>query len=404
MLKKILFLVNLILILSISSFAQEIAQKEKPTKRKNRYVVLPATAYTPETGLTAGFLSAIVFDLAQGDTLSRMSQVALLGVITTKGQLSSGVDFTLFTKKEQFRFEGRIEFRKDVDRNFGIGNAPLGLIHEFGEEELVNRYNFMEMKTQRYEMRLGAFRKLRQGLFAGLLLDYRDTWNYEPFENRVFIEPHTIQAVPVNGRVLGVGLGLTYDKRDNINNASEGVFIQMRHLIFENFSSTVSKSNYYNFFLDARKYFKTYQSQALAVRFLTDQRYHNQTFLPLYSYADIGGKEFVRGYFEGTYRDNHLLGFEAEYRIPIWQDPNSKIWQFWRRTAVHFFASTAQVMSSWEDFELEGFRTSIGIGGRYVLNFPQKINLRVDIGYGLHKGATLAGRGWGFYFFIGEAF
>ena len=49
-------------------------------------------------------------------------------------------------------------------------------------------------------------------------------------------------------------------------------------------------------------------------------------------------------------------------------------------------------------------RTTIGIGGRYVLNFPQRINLRLDIGYGLHDGATIDGNGWGFYFYIGEAF
>lgn len=405
MIKRISLLFYILMFIVSGLQSQDLEVPEVViTKRKTKYVLLPATAYSPETGVTAGFLSAMFFDLAKGDTLTRMSQIALLGVITTKSQISVGTDFTIFTPKEKYRIEGRAEYQRNVDRNFGRGNNANGLVQKIDPETgaVKDEFNFLEFTSNQIDFRLSGMYRFKDGLFGGPAYHLNSASKVEPFGNRIVVGNNAlINETQIEARLSGVGFGITYDTRDNLNNAKSGYFTQMRHLFYDDvFGSTHS---FYNLYLDHRFYKRIYKEQSAAFRILSDQRFSKKD-LPLYGLSSIGGNDFVRGYFNGTYRNNHVLGFETEYRIPLQQDPTAKFWVFWKRLAIHLFASGAQVMDTWQDFDLTAFRATIGFGGRYVVNFNQRINLRFDVGYGLHKGATANGRAWGVYFFLGEAF
>ncbi len=401
--KSIIFVISFLITAAVG-----FAQEDTLSKRKNRYVLLPATAYSPESGFTIGGLGSIFVDFAKGDTNSRMSRFSVLSIITTKKQLYLGTDYEIFTPNEKYAISGLIQFKKEVDRHYGIGNNVTERVYKIDEEtgDIKDEpNNYLNFKVRNLTLRLNVYKRLNNDLkkrwFGGLASDFVHNYQYEPNAMEIPLTAE-IPNVPVAARVMGLGAGINYDSRTNNNNPLSGTYIQLRTLQY--FEAIGSEYTYNSLILDARYYWNPIKKQTLALRFATDQRFHKHDVLPLYSLAKVGGKEFVRGYFEGTYRDNHALALEAEYRVPFFQKADSKIWQFWHRLGFTIFASTAKVYPDWNTFDLNDFRFTAGFGGRYMLDFSQRVNLRIDIAWGLDPLSGGDDIQRSIYFFIAEAF
>ena len=107
---------------------------------------------------------------------------------------------------------------------------------------------------------------------------------------------------------------------------------------------------------------------------------------PFNELAFIGGRSKMRGYFEGRHRNRNLMMAQAEYRRFL----------FWKLGIVAF-AGYGVVSRDLDNFQSQNIKPSGGLGLRYRLSEDEKINIRLDIGYG-EKGSS------GFYLTIGEAF
>ena len=94
----------------------------------------------------------------------------------------------------------------------------------------------------------------------------------------------------------------------------------------------------------------------------------------------------MRGYYLGYRRDKQMIGWQAEYRMPL----------FWRIGAVAF-AGNAVVGPQVNYLKFENIRTTAGLGLRFKLDTERKINLRIDAGFS-SDGTN------GLYLTIGEAF
>lgn len=397
--KSIIFVIHFLIITGVG-----FAQENIPIKRKTNYVILPATAFSPESGFTLGALSSAFVDLAKGDSTCRMSRLSLLTVITTKKQRYLALDYDLFTAKEQYAINGRIYYKKEVDRHYGIGNEATERVEKIDETTGLRKQepdNYLNISLSSLEFRLNVYRRLTQKLYGGISFHFEN--NYDA-QSAAIETPLTdeISQVPVSALVSGIGLGFNYDTRKNNNSPIAGTYIQLKNLTY--FEAIGSEYTYNSLLFDARYYWNPIKKQTLALRFVSDQRYHSHNFLPLYSLSAVGGKDFVRGYFEGTYRDNHVMAFEMEYRVPFFQDESSKFWQFWRRLGFTVFASTAKVYPNWNEFNVNNFRVAAGLGGRYMLSFSQRVNLRIDIGWGLDPLSDGDKIQRSVYFYVAEAF
>ena len=107
---------------------------------------------------------------------------------------------------------------------------------------------------------------------------------------------------------------------------------------------------------------------------------------PFYKLPALGGSSRMRGYFEGRYRDNVFSMLQLEYRQYFW-------WKF----GFVVFAGVGDVANDVTKFKLNDFKLSFGAGLRFLFNKEEKINLRVDLGFG-NDGNS------GIYFGIEEAF
>jgi Omp85 superfamily domain len=107
--------------------------------------------------------------------------------------------------------------------------------------------------------------------------------------------------------------------------------------------------------------------------------------VPFHQMPVIGGTKKMRGYFEGTYRDENLLMLQSEYRFPL----------FWRLGGV-VFGGLGEVSDKPNKWSFGNVRYNFGAGARFVLDKAQRINMRLDYGIGY--------KSTGFYLTIGEAF
>jgi len=84
----------------------------------------------------------------------------------------------------------------------------------------------------------------------------------------------------------------------------------------------------------------------------------------------LGGSYWMRGYYEGRYRDKNMLTFQAEYRFPV-------VWRFGGAA----FAGIGDVAEELDAFRFDEFKYSLGFGVRFMFDTQERINARLDIGF-----------------------
>ncbi len=374
-------------------------------KRKTSFIVLPATAYTPETGFTIGGVGEMYFDLAKDGT-SRMSKFQLGAIYTTRKQMYVNFGAEGFTKNEDYYYYFYTKYSRFTDQNYGIGNDANVHTEQWFEDDEFKESNYLDFKYQSFGIEGIGLKKIAPGLSIGLHYKFETLWDYELLAdstNIIFATPTELSPGRFEGKRSGISPALNYDTRKNSNNPLDGTFIQFRNFYYMPWLG--SDFHYIGVSIDARHYINIYKEHVLAFRLRNEQRYtFNDSWVPRFDLPRVGGKDFARGYYEGTYGDDHMVAFEVEYRLPFFQDKTAPWWKFWRRLGLVVFASGSRVYPDWESFALSDMRYTVGVGGRYALSFDQRVNARLDIGLGLDPKSDFSKRHIGIYIFIQEAF
>jgi outer membrane protein assembly factor BamA len=168
------------------------------------------------------------------------------------------------------------------------------------------------------------------------------------------------------GLVSGGGFVVNWDSRDKTFAAHSGSFYQVGTVF--NGRLFGSDFTYTDIQIDLRNFFEVMPAHILA--FQTGCEIANGA-VPFRNSSTYGGQNFIRGYFEGQYRDNSGIGEQIEYRFPLW----------WRFGAVAF-AGTAQVADRPSLWRLDEFKFAAGAGLRFFLNPEERVALRIDWGFG----------------------
>ncbi len=368
-------------------------QNPLPSKRKSQLLAVPFVSYSPETALVFGGVGAFYFDLAKGDTTSRMSQIQLIAISSTNGQLNFRPGWELITQNENYIFRGKLSIARFPNKNYGLGNdADLQVVdYENGTGETLN---YLRYTVDRYSVRNSALRKIADNLYAGLQLEVENVYNYGVLADSLqYLSGQSeIDRIPVEGFRLGAGFNISYDSRTNSLNPLNGSFVEFQSVFYRKWLG--ADFHYRSFSLDARKYINTTQKHTLALQLFLQHNYpKDNSNLPLRALAQLGGSDLIRGYREGTYQDNSLTVAQVEYRMPVW-----------KFIGVVGFAGVGQVYSSSNQWKWNRFRTGVGGGLRFMISKRQRINFRIDYAYGLDPLSDINGAQSGFYFFVGEAF
>ncbi len=375
------------------------------TKPFRRFDLLPAISYSPETQLTLGVIGYYYLDLSEGDPNTNISNFNLLGVYTTANQIAIEARGELFTKGNLWRIRGEVYFNRWPDRNYGLGNDANAKV-VVREDQETDTLNYWPYNSDRWLFNPVVIRRVAPNWYLGGLVDLEYMTRVRNLDDEVHFlnaAAEQINEVGIEGTRIGLGWQLLFDSRDNILNPLRGAFAELTSIYYDKAWKSDFTFNSYN--LDTRYYLNTFKNHTLALRSVLSARFSEEP-IQIRALSRVGGRYFLRGYFRGTYQDKHMAAFEAEYRLPFWnEDLDAPFGQFWKRLGMTVFAGGAQVNDDFSNFRLNRFNAAVGTGLRILFNKESRLNIRIDVAFALREDSNGQGtKQSAFYFYLSEAF
>jgi outer membrane protein assembly factor BamA len=328
-------------------------------------LVLPIIGRSIETGWSFGVVGASTFHLNAHDSATRTSNAQAVALYTTRNQFVAALNGSIYFPGERFILNEQLSYSSFPDNFWGLGkSAPDS--------------NKESYKFKQYYVYLHPQRRIGSNLFLGIIFEHQGVFDVEYEKGGVFDREDIVGRYGYH--ITGLGLSFTFDTRNNAFSPSKGTMMQFW---FDHFMPFLgSDYQYTSYTIDIRRFIRIYKEQVLAL-----QGYGMFTAgeVPLRSLAALGGANNMRGYYAGRYRDKNQGVVQAEYRVPV-------IGRF----GVVGFAGFGNVVPELKDINFEDLKYSLGGGVRIALNKSEKLNLRLDYGFGKDSQ--------GFYLQLGEAF
>lgn len=333
-------------------------------KKRHKISGFPVLFYTPETRFGFGAAGICTFNFKGDSARAAASSFNLGFAYTQNNQVLCYLPYALFFKNRTYQLYGEIGYNKYTYNFYGVGNdQPKDYVEKYGVEFP--------------RLRITALKKISKHFYIG------PRYAFDNFS--LFKLDTTGQLIKGNipgskgGYVSGFGIVTVYDSRDYVFYPSKGVYGEL--VVYRDDKITGSSFKYTRIALDVTKYL-SYKENILALNLYS---IYSDSDLPFFQMGNLGGMKKMRGFYEGRYRDNNLLVFQAEYRRHL----------FWL-LGFTVFADAGQVAKRYDAFNDKNWRYTYGCGLRLTMDKVQKINLRVDIGIGDNKVLP--------YFTIAEAF
>jgi hypothetical protein len=336
--------------------------------QKKGVFVLPLLYYTPDTRWAAGAAGVYYFKIKgknDDEKETRVSNVQFLSDYTQNKQLDVWGQWNIFTRNENYLFKGELRFRNFPDRFYGIGNTSIKKNEERYE------YNLFSFKTL-------ALKKVYKSVFVGVDYHFEQEYDFK-YTDGGALQTGTITGYD-GGIQSAIGLVGIYDSRDNVINTFKGSLFEVSSYFY--LPQLGSTFNFTFLNLTHQKFWQVKKKHIIAIQ--TKARYGFGQ-VPFLDMSQAGNDDMLRGYPKNRFRDVNFLGTQIEYRFPL----------FWRLGGVTF-AGAGDVFAKHKDLSLNTVKYSIGAGLRFVVNPAERLNIRLDYGYGREGGY--------FYFIVAEAF
>ncbi|PKV63101.1 BamA/TamA family outer membrane protein [Pontibacter ramchanderi] len=367
----------LLVLLTIKTYpvlAQEQTTENQtvdPPKPKMRSVkgLIPAPVlyYTPDTklGFGASLLGYFRLRSYTDTTYTRLSLARLVVDYTLNKQTDQWLYWNIFTREERLMLRGELRHRIYTDRFYGLGNDS--------REEDRELYDYDMISAKIAVLKNVGFRS-----FLGPDLHFTEYYNVE-LEDDSQLRSLELPGYK-KGRNVGLGAIFLIDHRNSTSYPSKGFYLELSGYHFGKAFGSDFRYNNLNF--EFNRYYGLGNDRVLATNTMLRL---NEGDVPVQRLPTAGGDKLLRGYARNRFHDDHFVGSQVEYRFPL----------FWRLGMVTF-AGIGDVFDKPKDVSFSTLKYSIGTGLRYAIRPDQKLNTRLDVGYGRE--------GFNIYLMIGEAF
>jgi len=161
-----------------------------------------------------------------------------------------------------------------------------------------------------------------------------------------------------------LGINTAWDSRDNNLYPLNGSFFQLSAISYS--KAIGSEFNFTSYMIDLRNYRMIFDNHVFAVQSVI--RFKNGK-PPFQILAELGS--YLRGYYQSRFIDKNLAVLQAEYRMPVYG-----------RFGIVGFAGAGSTARQLIDFSINEIKYSTGFGIRFAIIPEQKVNLRIDFGFG----------------------
>ncbi len=348
----ILIAVIFIVINPVLIFSQNDSTKtDSAHAPKRKLFISPIIGYSPETRIWFGGGGIYYLPPSKKYPETSPSVVKAIFVYSQNKQIESNIEGDANFKNDLYRTSYFVSFFKFPANFFGIGNENL-----YEDRE---KYDF-----DFFNLALNGQQRMRDHFYVGVKTFFETTEVYNIEEGGIF---DTRDIPGENGGVnTGFGTWFTYDTRDQIYFPLSGIYIDASSLIHTTFLG--SDFNYFEQTLEVSQFNQVMEDDALAFNYYG-------SFLPgeppFNRMAKLGGDSYMRGNYEGRFRDKYYMTLQSEYRIT-----------FWKFFGITIFGGIGEVAGDLSEFSLSGLKYSIGAGGRLFIVPEDKLSLRLDIAMG----------------------
>lgn len=361
-----------------TDFLKRFIQKmyfDKDSTKKPNFVLVPALASSPETGIEFGGASLFSFytDTAK-HSITRVSSLYGYASITTKGQEKVSLNATYWTPGNKWYYTSNISFYNYPFDFYGIGNNTLKANEEIIEEKRTRLGGTAERLI---------LKNVYAGLSAGIMKYYYYSGTYKEnleFKTDPAIENHNGGSLIYSGGIL------VFDSRNSNTYTTKGTYINTYcNLLQGIFGNNSYTGGFFNF--DFGEYFKLLKPLVLAFNLKEQSLIGGRS--PFYLLPQLGNDALMRGYYTGRYRDRNLLAGQGELRYRITD-----------RFGIVGFLGWGEVAH--DAFSIAALKPNIGGGLRYFFDTEKGLSIRMD--YGIGEQVPGEPRQGGFYVALGEAF
>lgn len=350
------------------SLSQAIIENDSATVVKSKkFLLLPLIFNSPVTSWGFGGAGTFFFKTSKNDSLVRTSNVQALGLYTLHKQTIFLLEVNAYSPKETYILRWRNSFSLFPDRYWGQGNKTP----ESNEEDY--SYNQYLINPQ-------LLRRIYKKIYIGPYYEFQKVYNVHYKSDGTSLFDLENISGRKGSKVSGLGLALAWDTRNNAFSPNKGILAQLSFLDFSRVFGSDFRFTTYS--VDLRQFTRLFNTHVIAFQFFG---FFNTGDPPIRNMAMLGGSEIMRGYYAGRYRDKNFMATQVEYRMPVW-----------RRFGVVGFAGIGEVQNQIKNFNLSGLKYSAGGGLRFALSKKEKLNLRIDYGFGYHSH--------GLYVTVSEAF
>lgn len=330
---------------------------------------LPFASYTPETRLMFGGLLVRQFKPRGAGPDTRASQSLFSGMYTLNRQLIIEFIPNVIFPQERWILDGAYQYSFFPDNYWGVGPYTTS------EDE-------MNVEYRRFNFQQSVLRKVGDGLYAGPRLRWSRVSRVEFTDHNDEVVPPAMIEGAEGSTLPGLGFAVRWDKRNSITFPTKNHYLELTALFYPEFLG--ASHPHYSWQLDGRKYLDLRNDRQSILAFHVRLRLSGGE-IPFQEYAPLGGREIMRGYYEGRFRDANAAQVQAEWRRHVYG-----------RFGIALFAATGEVWDKLGDFNLDNPKFAAGAGVRFNFNPEDQSNIRLDYGFGRHGG--------GLYVTVGEAF
>lgn len=345
-------------------------------KDETTLIAVPYVSYSPETEALLGAAGILSFYIDSSTVEHRRAATITAGAsISSLGQIMVATNFDLYFNEMKSRVNGRIGHEQSPARFYGIG--PYS---EQADEVWFNpEYNKVAVS---YYHRIIETEE-GQGFTVGGRFEY---WNtvMRPYEQEQTIPEDFVEPIGWNGGLaLGLGVGATYDTRDNAYFPTRNVYVELRSMTYP--KAFGADFGYNRSWLDIRGFTHVMINKEPLV--FAGQIVFDKTIgdAPFYDKPTYGGDMYMRGILRGRYIDQTSMVIQAEARTLI----------FWK-LGLSAFIAAGDIYSGTLKMSLGHTKIAGGAGLRVYIDREAGVIGRVDLGFSEWGSAV--------YLTFGEAF
>lgn len=308
---------------------------------------VPALFRTPETGLGGGAVLVYVPAVPLGAKVSS----ALGGMLyTEKHQFLTGLYVEHYFGNDRWAAELYLARQDYPDSFFGVGNATL-----WSDEE---HYAWRQAKMAS-SLRYLFTPDFRAGLCLGAEANH-----FDDFERGGQLDSGAIYGAQ-GGKNAAVGLTMRYDTTDDAYAPRRGQVLNASYLRYA--PSLGGDFDFATTDINAKTFHALAANDVLATQIYLGS---GSGRMPFFNLFQLGGKNLLRGYYYGRYRDRNMLVAQTEWRHQI-KGPAGMV----------VFAGLGDVTEEFKQIAGVQPKMAAGFGLRYQLVERTKINLRLDFAF-----------------------